>query len=203
MSTTTRTAPVKTPIRTPRRFVRCIACSTIKKERSYSLCSECYRQNGLLSPAWFGCWIRHTEREETQYSYRNDPRFARACRIYARRRRRAEAQAAIDAALPQLRRRATDLRTRYAPEEYDGLGPYDLQDLLDAQQTGVELPKPDRSVHRELSDAEIARWDARVDAWAAAHGRTLADEPAPEIRPWGYAMEIEGATVWTDDLVLN
>jgi hypothetical protein len=83
---------------------------------------------------------------------------------------------------------------------YDGLGPWDLLDLLDAQATGVELPEPERSVHREFSDAEIRRWDARVDAWAAAHGGSLQDEAAPEIQPWGYAMEIEGALVWTDDL---
>jgi hypothetical protein len=56
---------------------------------------------------------------------------------------------------------------------------------------------------RELSDAEIARWDAQVDAWAAARGVSLVPEPAPEIQPWGYAVEIEGALVWTDDLVLD
>ncbi|CAN5238240.1 hypothetical protein BH24GEM2_BH24GEM2_06430 [soil metagenome] len=64
----------------------------------------------------------------------------------------------------------------------------------------MELPEPQRSVHREFSDAEIRRWDARVDAWAEAHGVHLAEEPAPEIQPWGYAMRIEGALVWTDDL---
>lgn len=53
---------------------------------------------------------------------------------------------------------------------------------------------------RELADAEIRRWDARVDAWVKAHGGSLADHPAPEIQPWGYAMRIEGALVWTDDL---
>ncbi len=41
---------------------------------------------------------------------------------------------------------------------------------------------------------------ARVDAWVAAHGGSLQDEPAPEIQPWGYAVRIEGALVWTDDL---
>jgi hypothetical protein len=30
----------RTPIPTPRRFLRCISCGTIKKERSYALCSE-------------------------------------------------------------------------------------------------------------------------------------------------------------------
>jgi hypothetical protein len=38
-----------------------------------------------------------------------------------------------------------------------------------------------------------------VDAWVAAHGGSLQDEPAPEIQPWGYAVRIEGALVWTDD----
>ncbi len=55
-------------------------------------------------------------------------------------------------------------------------------------------------MHREFSDAEIRRWDARVDAWVAAHGGSLQDEAAPEIQPWGYAVRIEGALVWTDDL---
>jgi hypothetical protein len=32
-----------------------------------------------------------------------------------------------------------------------------------------------------------------------AHGVSLQDEPAPEIRPWGYWLEIDGARVWTDD----
>ena len=41
---------------TPRRFLRCIACGTLKKERSYALCSECYRVNGTLPTAWFGHW---------------------------------------------------------------------------------------------------------------------------------------------------
>jgi hypothetical protein len=209
MTTTSRTSrnassPVKTPIRTAKRFLRCISCGTVKKERSYALCAECYRTNGTLSSAWFACFIRHADREETQYSYRNDPRFEKACRVYARRRQRAEAVAAVEALLPPLRRRdLTDPRRRYAQEEYDGLGPYDLLDLLDAQRTGVELPRPERSSHRELSDAEIARWDARVDAWAEAHGLSLADEPAPEIQPWGYAVEIDGALVWTYDLVLE
>jgi hypothetical protein len=38
-----------------------------------------------------------------------------------------------------------------------------------------------------------------VDAWTAVRGFSLAPEPAAEIRPWGYAVEIEGALVWTDD----
>ncbi len=38
----TRTAAVRTPIPTPRRFLRCLACGTVKKERSYALCSECF-----------------------------------------------------------------------------------------------------------------------------------------------------------------
>ena len=44
---------------------------------------------------------------------------------------------------------------------------------------------------------------ARVDEWAEARGFRLAEEPAPEIQPWGYAVEIDGALVWTDDLVLD
>lgn len=208
MTTTARTnrtasSPVKTPIRTPKRFLRCIACGTLKKERSYALCAECYRTNGTLSRSWFACFIRHAEREEAQYSYRNDPRFEKASRVYARRRQRAEARAAIDAMLPRFRRAETDPRNRHAHEEYDGLGAYDLLDLVEAQQTGVELPQPERSEHREMTESEIARWDARVDAWAEAHGLSLAEEPATEIRPWGYAVEIDGATVWTDDLVLD
>jgi hypothetical protein len=208
MTTTSRTSrsassPVKTPIRAPKRFLRCIACGTLKKERSYALCAECYRTNGTLSQSWFACFIRHAEREETQYSYRNDPRFEKACRVYARRRHRARAQAEMDAPLPRLSRSATDRRNRHSHDEYDGLGAYELIDLLDWQMHDVELPRPERPEHREMADAEIARWDARVDAWAEAHGLSLAEEPATEIRPWGYAMEIDGATVWTDDLVLD
>jgi hypothetical protein len=196
----TTAAPVTTPIPTPRRFLRCLACGTVKKERSYALCSECFRQNGTLPRAWFTCWMRHTEREGAQVSFRNDPRFPQACRVLARRRRQREARAALDATLPRPGR-STAVRSRPADEDgYDGLGPWDLQDLLDAQATGVELPEPERSVHREFSDAEIRRWDARVDAWAEAHGAHLQDEPAPEIQPWGYAVRIEGALVWTDDL---
>jgi hypothetical protein len=208
MTTTSRTSrtassPVKTPIRTPKRFLRCISCGTLKKERSYALCAECYRTNGKLTPAWFACFIRHADREETQYSYRDDPRFEKACRVYARRRQRARAQAEMDARLPRLSRSATDRRNRNSHDEYDGLGAYELIDLLDWQMHDVELPRLERPEHREMADAEIARWDARVDAWAEAHGLSLAEEPATEIRPWGYAMEIDGATVWTDDLVLD
>ena len=196
----TRTAAVKTPIPTPRRFLRCLACGTIKKERSYALCAECFQQNGTLPRAWFTCWMRHAEREGAQVSFRNDPRFPQACRILTRRRQRREGLAALDARLPRLGR-SPAVRSRPTDEDgYDGLGPHDLQDLLDAQATGVELPEPERSLHREFSDAEIRRWDARVDAWAEAHGQSLADAPAAEIQPWGYAMEIEGALVWTDDL---
>lgn len=208
MTTTSRTSrnassPVKTPIRTQKRFLRCIACGTLKKERSYALCAECYRTNGKLSPAWFACLFRHADREETQYSYRNDPRFEKASRIYARRRRRAEAWAAIDAMLPRCRRAETDPRNRQSHDEYDGLGACELVDLLDWQMHDVELPRPERPEHREMTDAEIAIWDARVDAWVEAHGLSLAEEPAPEIQPWGYAVEVDGAMVWTDDLVLN
>jgi hypothetical protein len=208
MTTTSRTrrnasAPVKTPTPTPKRFLRCIGCGTVKKERSYALCSECYRTSGGLSRSWFTCFIRHAEREAPQYSYRDDPQFEQACRVYARRRQRAEKAAAVDALLPPVRRRELrdprDLRTH---EEYDGFGPYGLSDLVDAQ-TGAELPTPERSAHREFSDEDIAAWDARVDAWAEAHGFCLAEEPAPEIQPWGYAVEIAGALVWTDDLVLE
>jgi len=199
-ATSTRTAAVRTPIPTPRRFLRCLACGTVKKERSYALCSECFRQNGTLPRSWFCCWMRHAEREGAQVSFRNDPRFAQACRVLARRRWQREARAALDATLPRLGG-SSAVRSRSVDEDgYDGLGPWDLLDLLDAQATGVELPEPERSVHRDFSDAEIRRWDARVDAWVAAHGGSLQDEPAPEIQPWGYAVRIEGALVWTDDL---
>jgi hypothetical protein len=205
MATTTRTtrsaaAPIKTAVPTPKRFLCCIACGTWKKERSYALCAECFRVNGKLSPAWFRCFVRHVEREEAQYSFRSDPRFGKACRIYARRRQRREAQAATLALLPKLSRHETDPRSRDVAEEYDGLGSYDLGDLLDWQMYDVTLPEPERTEHRDISDAEIARWDARVDAWAKAHGFSLADEPTPEIQPWGHWVEIDGARVWTDDL---
>lgn len=208
MTTTNRTnrtasSPVKTPIRTPKRFLRCIACGTLKKERSYALCSECYRTNGTLSRGWFACFLRHADREETQYSYRNDPRFEQACRVYARRRRRKEASTAIDTTLPRFRRAETDPRNRHAHEEYDGLGAYDLEDLLDWQMHDVELPQPEGSAHREMTDAEIASWDARVDAWVEAHGLSFREEPAAEIQPWGYCVEVDGARVWTDDVVLD
>lgn len=207
MTTTARTsrnaaAPVKTPVPAPRRFLRCVACGTIKKERAYALCAECFRLNGTLPPNWFRCFAHLAERETEQYSYRNDPRFGKAARIYGQRRRRAEDRAALDRLMPRLGRTTKDARDRRTDEEYDGLGAYELIDLLEWQMHNVPLPKPERSGHRELSDAEIARWDARVEAWAEAHGLSLADRPAAEIRPWGYWMEIDGARVWTDDLVL-
>jgi hypothetical protein len=65
---------------------------------------------------------------------------------------------------------------------------------------GIDLPEPERSEHREMSDAEIARWDAQVDTWAKAGGVTLHDQPAPQLRPYGFWMEIAGAMVWTDDV---
>lgn len=209
MTTTRRTsqntaAPVTTLIRTPKRFLRCVACGTTKKERSYALCAECFRTNGTLSSAWFRCWMRHAEREGAQYSFRNDPRFEKACRVYARRRRRADATAAVDALLPPTRRRReTDPRNRLAHDEYDGLGAYDLEDLLAWQMHDVALPAIEGSAHRETTDAEIARWDARVDAWAEAHGLSLREEPAAEIQPWGYYVEVDGARVWTDDVALD
>ena len=66
MTTTTRTSPkpVKTPVPTPRRFLRCIACGTTKKERSYALCAECFRLNGTLPPSWFRCFAAKAERED-------------------------------------------------------------------------------------------------------------------------------------------
>lgn len=196
--TRTPAAPITTRMPMPRRFLRCIACGSWKKERSYALCSECFRINGRLAPAEFARDARLTEREGAQVSFRRDPRFGQACRVYARRRQEREARAALDAALPRPGRRA--VRGHPLDEDgYDGLGPWDLQDLLDAQATGVELPEPERSVHREFSESEIRRWDARVDAWVRAHGGSLAEEPAPEIQPWGYAVRIEGALVWTDD----
>ncbi|MQA92849.1 MAG: hypothetical protein GEU90_21935 [Gemmatimonas sp.] len=207
MTTTSRTsrnaaATVKTPMRTPKRFVRCISCGTIKKERSYALCAECFRTSGTLPKPWFTCFVRHAGREASQYSYRDDPRFEQACRVYARRRQRAEVAAAIDALLPPIRRRELRDRRDLCTEEYDGFGPYGLEDLVDAQ-NGAGLPTLERSEHREFSDAEISAWDARVDAWAEVHGVSLADEPSAEIQPWGYAVEIDGALVWTDDLVLD
>jgi hypothetical protein len=208
MTTTSRTsrsasAPVKTPTGTPQRFIRCISCGTTKKERSYALCAECYRTNGALPKAWFACFIRHAVREAPQYSYRNDPRFQQACRVYARRQKQARKVAALDALLPTLRRREIrDPRDLHSLEEYDGFGPYDLDDLINAQ-NGGELPLVERSSHQEISEEEISAWDARVDAWAEARGLCLADDPAPEVQPWGYAMEIDGALVWTDDLLLE
>ena len=70
-------------------------------------------------------------------------------------------------------------------------------------QNGAELPTLERSAHREFTDAEIAEWDARVDAWAEQRGSRLAAEQATEIQPWGYAVEVDGALVWTDDPVLE
>lgn len=209
MTTTRRTsqnaaAPVTTLIPTPKRFLRCVACGTAKKERSYALCAECFRLGGTLPADWFRCWMRHAERESTQYSFRNDPRFEKACRAYARRRRRAKATAAVDALLPPARRRReTDPRARHAHGEYDGLGAYELIDLLDWQMHGARLPRPERPMHREMTEAEIARWDARVDAWAAAHGLRFREEPTAEIQPWGYYVDVDGARVWTDDVVLD
>ena len=196
--TRTATRRFRTLIPTPRRFLRCISCGTIKKERSYALCSECYKLNGRLTPGLFVHVARHAERETPQYSYRRHPEFEKACRIYERRRQRAHTIAAIDNAVPQYRPFNADPRNRYEREEYDGLGPYELGDLLDWQMYGVELPEPERSTHRESSDAEIARWDRQVDAWAKARGVSLADEPAAELQPWGYWMQIAGAMVWTD-----
>jgi hypothetical protein len=188
-----------TTIPTPRRFLRCVACGTIKKERSYALCSECYKLNGQLDRGLFTCFARRAERETPEYSYRRHPEFEKACRIYARRQQRAQALAAVDAALPRYVPRFSDPRDRYQHEQYDGIGSHDLDDVLDWQMYGLDLPELDRSEHRELSDAEIERWDARVDEWAKARGTSLVDEPAPELRPWGYWMQIDGAMVWTDD----
>ena len=66
MTAQTRRQPTPTGttlLPTPRRFLRCIACGTFKKERSYALCSECYRVNGTLLPGWFGRFSRLAERE--------------------------------------------------------------------------------------------------------------------------------------------
>lgn len=201
MSATTRaTRQVRTTLPAPRRFLHCVACGTIKKERSYALCSECFKLNGQLDRGLFTHFARHTEREAVQYSYRRHPEFEKACRVYARRRQRAQAVAALDFQMPRYQPRDTDSRNRYQHEQYDGIGAHDLADLLDWQMYGIELPQPERSQHREMSDAEIERWDARIDAWAKAQGISLADKPAPEIQPWGYSMEIDGAMVWTDDV---
>src|SRR5690606_1114190 len=126
--------------------------------------------NGTLERGFFTRLARRAEREESQYSYRAHPEFAKACRIYARRRQRARAAAALDAYVPGYQPRNADPRTRYQHEPYDGLGGHDLSDVLDWQRYGTPLPRPERSEHRELSDEEIARWDARVDAWAKAQG---------------------------------
>jgi hypothetical protein len=189
----------KTFIPTPRRFVRCVSCGTIKKERTYALCSECYKLNGLLAPALFVHLARHAEREAAQYSYRRHPEFQKACDVYARRRQRARAITALAFPVPSYRPAYADPRSRYELEEYDGLGAHDLGDIVDWHMYGIELPDPEKSMHREFSDAEVARWDSRVDRWAEAHGVSLSDEPAPELHPWGYWLEIDGAMVWTDD----
>ncbi|HUE97070.1 MAG TPA: hypothetical protein VMN39_10440 [Longimicrobiaceae bacterium] len=190
----------KTILPTPRRFLRCVACRTIKKERTYALCSECYKLGGTLDRGLFTCFARHAEREGVQYSYRSHPEFEKACRIYQRRRERARGAGAADLYVaPQVVRDA-DSRDRYRHEPYDGLGSHELSDILDWQMHGIPLPKPERSEHRELSDDEIAGWDARVDAWAEERGVRLADDPAPEIQPWGYVMDVAGARIRTDDL---
>lgn len=202
MPATTRAARhLRTMLPTPRRFLHCIACGTIKKERSYALCSECYKLNGTLDRGLFTHLAQRVERESVQYSYRRHPEFEQACRIYAQRRQRARAAAAFDVEMPRYQPRDTDARNRYQHEQYDGLGGHDLGDLLDWQMYGIDLPQPERSEHREMSDAEIARWDAHVDAWAKARGVRLTDEPAPDLQPWGFWMEIAGAMVWTDDIV--
>lgn len=108
--------------------------------------------------------------------------------------------AKIDAFIPRYHPRGTDTRSPYAHDGYDGFAGHDPGDVLDWQMYGIALPELEGSGHQEMSDAEIADWDARVDSWAGAHGVRLAEEPAPEIRPWGYWMEIDGAMVWTDDV---
>ena len=56
-SQATPTGTISLPL--PSRFLRCIACGTVKKERSYALCAECWRVNGtLLVLAWRNAgWI--------------------------------------------------------------------------------------------------------------------------------------------------
>jgi hypothetical protein len=189
----------KTILPTPRRFLRCVACRTIKKERTYALCSECYKVNGTLDRGLFTCFARHAEREGVQYSYRRHPEFEKACRIYQRRRERARGAGAADFYVAPQVMRVSDSRDRYQHEPYDGLGSHELSDILDWQMHGIPLPELERSEHREVSDDEIARWDAQVDAWAEARGVRLTDEPEPELEPWGYGMESAGARVWTDD----
>lgn len=184
----------------PRRFLHCIACGTIKKERSYALCSECYKRNGRLERGWFTRLARKSDREAPQYSYQVHPEFKKACRIYARRLQRTKATRAIDTLIPRYEPRGTDSRTSCTPDEYDGLAGHDVRDLLEWQRFGTHLPPLEGSAHRELSAAEIARWDAQVDAWARVHGSSLAEEPDQDIQPWGYWMEVDGAMVWTDDV---
>lgn len=199
-STRQAARPTKALLPTPRRFLHCIACGTVQKERSYALCSECYKRNGRLERGWFVRLARYADREAPQYSYRIHPQFQKACDIYARRRQRAEATAAIDALVPRYQRRDMDGRSSYSHEGYDGLAGHDPSDLLDWQRFGSPLPELEGSGHRELSDSEIAAWDAQVDAWAEAHGVSLVNEPVPDIHPWGYFMEIDGAMLWTDDI---
>lgn len=171
--------PFTIPVRNDRRFLHCVACGTIKKERSYALCSECYRVNGSLDRGLFTCFARRAVRETPEYSYRSHPEFDKACGIYARRWKREKALAEFNAQIPAWPS-SLDRRGRYAQEPYDGLGSHDLSDLLEWQMHGVELPRPERSTHQELTDAEIARWDAQVDAWARKRGVNLAAEPATE-----------------------
>ena len=200
MPAPTRTARYfKTILPTPRRFLRCVACGTIKKERTYALCSECYKLNGTLDRGLFTRLARRADREDAQYSYRSHPDFEKACRIYQRRRERAGARGAQDFHTAPRVVRETDSRDRYQHEPYDGLGAHELGDILDWQMYGSRLPEPERSEHQELSDEEIALWDARMDAWAEARGVSLAGEPSRELQPWGYWMEVAGARVWTDD----
>jgi hypothetical protein len=82
-----------------------------------------------------------------------------------------------------------------------GIRPSQLRSVSWCELLDVALPTPERSVHREFSDDEMAQWDARVNHWAEAHGANLTDTPAPALRPWGYWMEIDGARVWTDDMI--
>lgn len=61
--------PFTTPVRNDRRFLHCVACGTIKKERSYALCSECYRVNGSLDRGLFTCLARHAIRETGEHVF--------------------------------------------------------------------------------------------------------------------------------------
>jgi hypothetical protein len=96
-----------------------------------------------------------------------------------------ELRAALYDSFPWMRGREGPADDRFADEAYDGLGPYELNDLLDWQMYAVELPAPERSGHRELSDAQIARW--------AGGGNTAAGVRAGSRGVWAHSPRRSGA----------